>query len=271
MTVYDSFDDLHIEGPVCLALGNFDGLHPGHRALIERCVELSESRGWIPAVFTFSGLTANALGEGKKVKQLLPLSEKLRLLEELGVRAVISVPFTKEIMELSPADFVDRLVSSMDLRCTVCGFNFRFGHKAAGTSSFLAGMGLAYGFEAKTVPEVRINGEIISSTLLRGILAEKGPAAYEEAAGAPFYIISESLVYLGRGEEGAVFGVDPLQAMPKAGPCKVMYEDEKLSVVTGAVISEDEGGGCRIYLDAADDLSFTDESGRLKAFKLEFI
>ncbi len=246
MIIYESLDDLHIKLPVCLALGNFDGLHPGHRMLIERCVSIAKSRGWAPAVFTFNGLTANGVGGSGRVKQLLPAGEKARLLEEMGIRMMISVPFTKELMELSPSEFIDRLAFAVDLRCTVCGFNFRFGYRAAGTSSFLAGMGMAYGFEAITVPDVRYKGETVSSTLLRKLLESGDLSAYEEVCGSPFCLTSEVLKLKAMEDGEEIYMIDPAQALPKDGVYRVILSSEGVSRELSSEILESGEGEERL-------------------------
>ena len=143
-------------------------------------------------------------------------------------------------MELSPADFIDKLASAVDLRCTVCGFNFRFGYMAAGTSSFLAGMGMAYGFEAKTVPEVKYNGETVSSTLLSRLLESGDISAYEEVCGSPFYLASEVLSLKTKGDGEVIFAVGESQALPKDGTYRAVLSAEGASAGLSAAV---ESGG----------------------------
>lgn len=271
MIIYQSFDEIDIKGPVCLAMGNFDGVHPGHRSLIEKCVQVANERGWTPAVFTFSELTANAVSGSRAVKSLIPQAEKVRILEELGIKVMISVPFTKDIMELSAGDFIEKLVSRMELRHAVCGFNFRFGYKAQGTASFLSGMGMVFGFETRIVPEVRIGGKTVSSTLLRQTLAEGDLKAYSEYAEKDFYLTSDVLSLPKKGEKVLRFDISSDQALPPTGSYRMMYEGGSVSQLVSGVIASDDGVSS-LYLDCDEPLpGMIENDGKLSLFRLEFV
>ena len=97
MKVYDSLDNLNIKEDTVVALGNFDGIHRGHRELILRSVKSAEAAGMKSAVFTFSNHPRNLLGKGVEVKNILYPEDKIHILQKLGVDYLFSIPFTKPV------------------------------------------------------------------------------------------------------------------------------------------------------------------------------
>ena len=159
-----------------IALGNFDGVHLGHQEIIRRAVKRAndlkrQSIDVKSAVFTFSNHPRNLIPGKKPVKNIVYSEEKAELIKSLGVDYLFDIPFTEEIMTMPPEEYVEKLlVEQLNVRETFCGFNYSFGFKGAGDDELLVKLGEKYGFKANIVPPVVIDGEVVSSTLIRGLI-----------------------------------------------------------------------------------------------------
>ena len=171
-------------GESAVALGNFDGLHVGHRRVISLALE-GAGRGLIPTVFTFAENPLADLGSAPGGR-ILPREEKIRLLEELGVKQLYILPFC-EVRDLSAEDFVGRvLVGTLKAKKVCCGFNFTFGRGGKADSGTLRDLCAERGVEADVAGAVMLEGTPVSSTRIRGLI-ENGRV--DEAArllGRPF-------------------------------------------------------------------------------------
>lgn len=167
--------EFEYDRPTSVALGTFDGVHLGHRAVIRAAVESAEAEGFTPAVFTFSELPKNAfLPPEKRLTPLCTFREKAELIESMGVRLLIAPPFTKRLYSISPDEFITRvLISQLNAKHIVCGWDHRFGANGAGDTGLLMRICRREGVAVTIIPPVTRGGEVISSTLIRNLL-EKG-------------------------------------------------------------------------------------------------
>ena len=173
MIVFYNLEEIRDTEPVAVALGNFDGIHRGHQALIERAVSHAREKGIRSAVFTFSEHPRNVMAGQTVVRNIIYEDEKMELLEKAGVDYVFSLPFDHRMMTWSPEDFVDEiLVKKFHAEAAICGFNFTYGHRALGTAETLKDAGSRKGFEVLVVPSVLVDGEVVSSTLIRQYIQE---------------------------------------------------------------------------------------------------
>ena len=171
MKIFENLEEVKNIEPCCIALGNFDGVHVGHQALIKAAVEKAGEKGLKSAVFTFSTLPKNLIPGQKPVKNIIYQDEKAALIEKLGVDYLFNIEFTKEIMMMEPETYVKEfLVDRFNAREVFCGFNHRFGHKAAGNDELLKELGKKYGFGVNQIAPVMIDGDVVSSTLIRGLI-----------------------------------------------------------------------------------------------------
>lgn len=154
--------DLPLEGGCVVALGNFDGVHLGHVRLIEKAAENAAARGVPNIVFTFEETPKNTLA-----KHITRSSDKLRLLELCGASGVYFEDF-ETCRHLPPQDFIeDVLIRRFDAKTVVCGYDYRFGVRRSGDAGALARILEENGRDALIVPPVKVNGVIVSSTLIR--------------------------------------------------------------------------------------------------------
>lgn len=173
MKTFNSLEEINNIEPTVVALGNFDGVHRGHQEIINRCVKEAEAAGLKSAVFTFANHTSTVLKNVQPVKNILYTDEKIRILDSLGVDYLFNIPFTEEILAMTPVEFIDRiLVERFNIKEAYCGFNYRFGHKAAGTPEVLMHEGLERGFGIHVQEPFTIDGIVVSSTYIRGLIQE---------------------------------------------------------------------------------------------------
>lgn len=154
-----------------MALGNFDGVHKGHQELISKAVKTAKKHGIKSAVFTFSNHPRNTIAGKKPVENIIYNEEKAELIEALGVDYLFDIPFTEDIQTMDAIDFVEKLiVDKFQAEETFCGFNYKFGYKAGGNVKVLRACAKEMGFTANVVNPVTVEGEVVSSTLIRGLV-----------------------------------------------------------------------------------------------------
>jgi riboflavin kinase / FMN adenylyltransferase len=169
MKIYTTLEK-HTE-PTAVALGYFDGLHIGHKKVIETTVEL-KNHGMVPTVFTFLH-SPKAVLAGIPEQSIITLNEKKELLKRMGVEALYVVDFSK-ICKLSPDEFVrDILVEKLNAKTAVCGFNYHFGYGGCADAEDLKALCLKYGIKAKVIKPVLYQREPISSTRIKEALESK--------------------------------------------------------------------------------------------------
>lgn len=159
-------------GPSVVAIGNFDGVHSGHRRVIDTARRLAQAEGLDDAVFTFVEHPRTVLRPGNAVPLLTPWPEKVERLSESGVSACVAAHFTPALAQLDPEAFVTRiLVGQLNAKAVVTGFNFRFGHRQSGTPEVLEALGRAHGFRVEVVRPFEQDGGVVSSSRLRELVA----------------------------------------------------------------------------------------------------
>lgn len=191
-------------GRSVVTIGSYDGVHRGHQLIIGRTVERARELGVPAVVVTFDPHPSEVVRPGSHPPVLAAHPRRAELMAELGVDAVLVLPFTTGFSQLSPADFVVKvLVDKLHARAVVEGPSFRFGHKAAGTVETLAELGGTYDYEVIVVDLVErgASGEAYSSTLTRRLVAEGEVRGAREVLGRPHRV--EGVVVRGarRGRE----------------------------------------------------------------------
>ncbi|MBB1253762.1 bifunctional riboflavin kinase/FAD synthetase [Streptomyces sp. OF3] len=177
-------------GRSVVTIGSYDGVHRGHQLIIGKTVERARELGVPAVVVTFDPHPSEVVRPGSHPPLLAPHPRRAELMAELGVDAVLVLPFTTEFSQLSPADFVVKvLVDRLHAKAVVEGPNFRFGHRAAGDVHLLAELGRDYDYEV-LVFNLYESGEAgggrpFSSTLVRGLIADGDVAGAAEVLGRP--------------------------------------------------------------------------------------
>lgn len=172
-----------------LAIGNFDGLHLGHRALLERLTSAARHHDLPPAVMTFEPHPRELFTPDQAPARLTSLREKLALLDSCGVEEVFLLHFSRKLAGLSAADFIDRvLVCGLGVRHLLIGDDFRFGQGRVGDFAMLQAAGQQHGFGIEAMHTIEIGGARVSSSAVRDAL---GAGDLEQAArllGRPYSI-----------------------------------------------------------------------------------
>jgi len=181
-----------------LAIGNFDGLHLGHRALLERLTATARQHGLPSAVMTFEPHPRELFTPEQAPARLTSLREKLALLESCGIDEVYMLHFSRKLASLTADEFVERiLVRGLGVRHLIIGDDFRFGKGRSGDFSVLQAAGQHHGFGVEAMHTIEIDGERVSSSAVRDAL---GTGDLEHAArllGRP-YCISGRVVHGGK-------------------------------------------------------------------------
>lgn len=167
-------------------VGNFDGVHSGHRWVLEHGIQAAAAAGLDPIVLTFHPHPSEVLGRGS-LPVLTPLERKIDLLARLSPRLEIVVePFTRELAAASPGDFARELLSrALGARQVIVGENFRFGRGRSGDFSTLRALGAELGFEARAEPLHGDSRGVISSTRVRDLIAAGAVDEAELLLGRP--------------------------------------------------------------------------------------
>jgi riboflavin kinase/FMN adenylyltransferase len=202
--------------PAAVTIGNFDGVHLGHRAIIERLRLLAGATESVPTVLTFDP-HPQAVLRGHAPLALATPERKLELLEAAGVARVVVLPFDRSVSQIEPEAFVrDILLARLGARAVVVGANFRFGHKARGDVAMLAELGATLGFAFDAVPLSQLEGRPLSSTEIRKAIAGCDVAWAAKALGRPHCVPGR--VIRGKGR-GVGLGFPTANLQPPEGFC----------------------------------------------------
>lgn len=178
MRIWRSLEELPPDfGPCSLSVGNFDGVHVGHRRIMRRVREVAAERNLEPAVLTFDPHPSRVVAPARSPRLMTTPEQRAALLAEEGIGHVLILPFTVQVAQWPPEEFVRRvLVEKLHARAVLVGDNFRFGHKQAGNTVMLAELGRRYGFTTEIVPAVMVRERVVSSSGIRA-LVENGNVA----------------------------------------------------------------------------------------------
>ncbi|MGA2390467.1 MAG: bifunctional riboflavin kinase/FAD synthetase [Candidatus Sulfotelmatobacter sp.] len=191
MQVFHKLEDVSLElGPCVVTVGNFDGVHRAHTQVLQEIVRRAKETGAKAVAVTFDPHPARILRPDCGLKLLTPLPEKLRLLEATGLDAVLALPFGRDLSLLTPRQFAERILKKrLHAREVHEGYNFRFGHKAAGDVNQLMQFGQEMGFDVKIYTEQKLRGEAVSSSHIRKLLSEGRVSRARHLLARPFSIL----------------------------------------------------------------------------------
>ncbi|WP_079159428.1 bifunctional riboflavin kinase/FAD synthetase [Streptomyces griseus] len=193
-------------GRSIVTIGSYDGVHRGHQLIVGRAVERARELGVPSVVVTFDPHPSEVVRPGTHPPLLAPHHRRAELMADLGVDAVLILPFTADFSKLAPAEFIVKvLVDKLHAQLVIEGPNFRFGHKAAGNVELLAELGRTYDYQVEVI-DLFVSGEAgdgepFSSTLTRRLIARGDVEGAAEILGRPHRV--EGIVVRGaqRGRE----------------------------------------------------------------------
>ena len=179
-----------IEKPTVITFGKFDGLHRGHELLMKTLFQKKEEYGYQTVVFTFDIPPRNKVNE-MEAKVLTTNAEKLHIFEREGIDYLVECPFTPEVMNMEPVEFLRWVVTSLNVKCMVAGADFHFGRKRQGDHVLIEQMAEELGYEACIFPKVQENHRDISSTYVREEIAKGNMEMANHLLGYEFLIKGE--------------------------------------------------------------------------------
>jgi len=185
-----------------LAIGNFDGIHLGHQAILRSTVEHAQALHAVSTALTFDPSPRKVLRPESAPLRLSTNAQRMEWFHSLGLEAAVVLPFTLELARLSPEEFVEQiLVRDLHVKSVLVGENFHFGHKQAGNVKLLKELGAKFGFDVQVVCPVQYRGEIVSSTIIRREVAEGDVSHAGRLLGRPFALTGEVVSGTGTGSK----------------------------------------------------------------------
>ena len=183
-----------------LAIGNFDGIHLGHQAILRATVERAHALNAVSTALTFDPSPRKVLRPETAPLRLSTNAQRMEWFNALGLEAVVVLPFTLDLARLSPEEFVEQiLLRDLHIKAVLVGENFKFGHKQAGDVKLLSALGAKHGFAVVIVPPVFYRCEIVSSTIIRREVAEGDVSHAARLLGRPFALTGEVVSGTGTG------------------------------------------------------------------------
>ena len=174
--------------PLCLMIGNFDGVHLGHQDVIDQGRSLAHRHGCKAAVLSFEPHPLKVLGPDKAPKLLQTASQKQALLAAHGLDYYFIQTFDQNLSEQDPERFVQELTAQLQIKYLLIGFNFRFGYRRKGNVETLAQLAPRFGFETIVQKARNLAGETISSSRIRSLVAKGQTEAAAELLGRPYFL-----------------------------------------------------------------------------------
>lgn len=219
-----------------IALGMFDGVHAGHRALLRRTTEMAQTHGAKSLVYTFSNHPRGVFARAPKL--LMTAEERRNCMLRLGIDQVRMDVFDHAMAALSPEAYILRLMKDSEISGMVAGYNYSFGRGGEGNAQTLHALGDAHGFEVEVIPPVQMGGRPVSSTLIRELL-EVGEIKAANEMLVDAYSISGTVE--GNRHIGSEIGFPTAnlrppeeKALPLAGvyAARVLFAGERFPAVT---------------------------------------
>jgi len=238
ITVHSAADARPFAQDGCIAtIGNFDGLHMGHRRLLARARQKAEERRIPCLVVSFWPHPLRVLAAAHAPPLLISREQRLGLFQHLGMDLCLELPFTPTLAALSPEEFVREALAPLNTRELVIGYDFSLGNKRTGNAAVLAALGKEYGFALEQLDPVIVDDAVVSSTRVRDLL--RGGRVWEaRVLLGRFHSIAGPVVH-GRGA-GAGLGFPtanlavPANVLPKDGvyACRMRTETAEWPAVT---------------------------------------
>ena len=168
-------NDIFYKKRVCATIGNFDGLHIGHRSLKHKVLDISKNHSCISMLISFWPHPLSILAPHRAPRLIATHEEKLSLLEKLNIDVFLELPFTKHLANLTAEEFFTTQLFPINIKYLVIGYDFCLGKNRTGDADCLRLLGEKYNFSVIQMPAVRENGAIVSSTRIRKALSSGSP------------------------------------------------------------------------------------------------
>lgn len=208
-------------GPCALTIGNFDGVHAGHREIMRRVVRVAAEHGWKASVLTFDPHPTRVVAPARAPQLMTTPEQRRELMREDGIEQVLILPFDRSVAQWTPEQFVkDLLVDRLGVKLVLVGADFRFGHKQAGDTALLAELGKRFGFKLELISPVIVRGERVSSSLIRKLVQEGRVTRACRLLSRPFSLEGDVVPGHGVGSKQTVPTLNlatPSEVLPASG------------------------------------------------------
>ena len=209
------------QGETLLTIGVFDGVHAGHRYLLEKLQRRAAEKNLLSGVVTFNPHPQSVLHPHSQLLWLSNLEDRVRAFQELGVKIVAVLTFTPKVAQLSAQDFMSLLKKHLKMQGIVVGPDFALGRSQEGNINLLRTLGHEMNFSVEVIPPFTIDGEVVSSTLIRQALIQGDMRRVERLMGRYFYLRGKVITSDKRGRvlgfPTANLDIRPQQALPGNG------------------------------------------------------
>jgi len=214
-------DSATAERRTALGIGNFDGVHAGHQAILQRAIDCARGSGALGTAVTFDPHPLKILRPQHAPSLLSTLEQRLAWMEQIGLDAVLILPFTTELAAVTAEGFVARVLAGvLHAERILVGENFRFGHRHAGDVALLERLAGKFGYAVETMPPVAVAGEVVSSTSVRQAVTEGRMDHAARLLGRPYSLTGRGVAGEGRGSREVVptLNLEPEQeVLPACG------------------------------------------------------
>ena len=232
MSLEEELAELSSKKETLLTIGVFDGVHLGHKHLFKRLTLQAEKQNLISSVITFNQHPQAVLSPQNKLSFLTGLEQKIRLIKNEGIKVVITLSFTPELAQTSAHQIVSLLQKHLRMRGLVLGPDSALGRNREGNINTLRTLGQNMNFSVIVVPQATINGEVVSSTIIRSALDKGDMKKVYNMSGRYFRLEGRVITGNSRGIElgfpTANLDIDPQQALPADGVYAALaYIDNK--------------------------------------------
>jgi len=209
------------QGKTLLTIGVFDGVHAGHRYLLEKLQQRAAEKKLLSGVVTFNPHPQSVLHPDNQLPWLSNLEDRVRAFQELGVNIIAVLTFTPKVAQLSARDFMSLLKKHLKMRGIMVGPDFVLGRGQEGNVNLLRTLGREMNFSVEVIPPYTIGGEVVSSTLIRQALIQGDMKKVERLMGRHFYLRGKVITSDKRGRilgfPTANLDIKPQQALPGNG------------------------------------------------------
>jgi len=221
MEIEQELANITPQGETVLTIGVFDGVHAGHRYLLEKLQHRASEKNLLSGVVTFSPHPQSVLHPHNQLPWLSNLEDRVRAFQELGVNIVAVLTFTPKVAQLGAREFMSLVKKQLRMRGIIVGPDFALGRGREGNIKLLRTLGREMEFGVEVIPPYTINGEVVSSTLIRRVLAQGDMIKVERLMGRYFQLGGEVIT---SDKRGRVLGfptanlyIRPQQALPGNG------------------------------------------------------
>ncbi len=199
-TYFTKEQNKHKLSGTCITIGNFDGVHMGHQALLRRTVQKAQKQNLMPLVLTFWPHPLTVLAKARAPSLLISNENRAEFIAELGIKNILELNFTKDIASLTPEEFIEQVLCPLNCKELVIGYDFSLGKGRSGNFELLQALGKDFSFGVERHQPVIMHNAVVSSTRIRQMLRNGEVYEAESLLGHYYHLEGKVIHGFGRGE-----------------------------------------------------------------------